>query len=120
MVGMLGDLAFYHDMNGLWHGRGISATILVLNNGGGAIFSYLPQSRLASFERNWLTPGDLDFELAAKLYRLDFQRVVNQGDFAPALTRGLANPGLSIIEIMLDRMYSMSRHQAYWEAVSAI
>ena len=73
VVALLGDLAFYHDMNGLLAARGLNITFVVLNNGGGGIFGYLPQAGLEEFERAWLTPTELDFSHAARMYGLDYQ-----------------------------------------------
>ena len=45
---IIGDLAFYHDMNGLLMAKinNINLNIVLLNNDGGGIFSYLPQKHL--------------------------------------------------------------------------
>jgi 2-succinyl-5-enolpyruvyl-6-hydroxy-3-cyclohexene-1-carboxylate synthase len=117
VVGIMGDLAFYHDMNGLLAARGIDTTLIVLNNGGGAIFGYLPQAGLEHFESDWLTPTGLDFEHAAQLYGLRFTRVSHQGEFAPALDKALAHQGPDLIEVMIERNDSLARHRAYWAAV---
>ena len=55
---ILGDVSFYHDMNGLLASRlyELNATIIVVNNRGGGIFSFLAQHSL---------PGDL-FEQALR------------------------------------------------------
>ena len=117
VAGMMGDLAFYHDMNGLLAAHGADATLIVLNNGGGGIFGYLPQAQLEHFESDWLTPTDLDFEHAARLYGLRFTRVSHQGEFAAALEAALARRGVDLIEVMIERNDSLARHRAYWAAV---
>src|SRR5947199_9260270 len=45
LVLVIGDLSFYHDLNGLLAAKkhGIQATIIVLNNDGGGMFSFLTQ-----------------------------------------------------------------------------
>ena len=48
-VGLCGDLCFLHDTNGLLGASG-SATIVVIDNDGGGIFSYLPPAELPEFE----------------------------------------------------------------------
>ena len=59
LVLVLGDLSFYHDMNGLLAARryGLNATIIVVNNDGGGIFSFLPQAAYPEvFEEYFGTP----------------------------------------------------------------
>lgn len=118
VVALLGDLAFYHDMNGLLAARGLDVVFVVLNNGGGGIFEYLPQSQLEDFERAWLTPLGLDFSHAARMYGLTYRKVAEIADFSQALTEALAG-GSHLLEVMIDREMSVSRHQAYWAAVAA-
>lgn len=117
VTALLGDLAFYHDMNGLLAARGLHITLVVLNNGGGGIFGYLPQAGLEDFERAWLTPTELDFSHAARMYGLDYQRVEGGEDFAAALVAAQQHDGPDLIEVMIDREVSLSRHKAYWAAV---
>ena len=42
----IGDISFYHDLNGLLAARqyGLNLTVVLLNNDGGGIFSFLPQA----------------------------------------------------------------------------
>lgn len=118
IFGLLGDLACYHDMNGLLAAKDIDAVIVMLNNGGGGIFGYLPQAGLDQFEQHWLTPTNLDFRKVADLYSLGFQRVVTQSGFQPALDSAMQESGLSMVEVMINREQSMARHLAWLEAVS--
>lgn len=118
VTALLGDLAFYHDMNGLLAARDVNLTLVVINNGGGGIFGYLPQAGLADFERAWLTPTGLDFSLAARMYGLNYRRVENGADFDAAYLDALAHDGPDMIEVQVDREGSASRHHAYWAAVS--
>ena len=68
---VLGDLSAYHDMNGLLAAKlhRLNATIIVLNNDGGGIFSFLPQAGYTdNFEQLFGTPHGLNFEAAARMY----------------------------------------------------
>lgn len=118
VVALLGDLAFYHDMNGLLVARGLNITFIVLNNGGGGIFSYLAQAGLEEFERAWLTPTELDFSHAARMYGLDYCHVENAEAFDAALAAALAHEGADLIEVRVDRESSVARHRDYWVAVA--
>jgi 2-succinyl-5-enolpyruvyl-6-hydroxy-3-cyclohexene-1-carboxylate synthase len=117
VAGLIGDLAFYHDMNGLLAARDSNATLIVINNDGGGIFRYLPQSGLENFERYWSTPTGLDFSHTADLYRLSFRRVSSAREFEQALADTLTQSGVKLIEAVIDPQQSVERHRAYWDAV---
>ena len=64
VVAVVGDLSFFHDITGLLMTRNseINATIVVVNNDGGGIFSFLPQAEHpAHFEKVYGTPHGLTF-----------------------------------------------------------
>jgi 2-succinyl-5-enolpyruvyl-6-hydroxy-3-cyclohexene-1-carboxylate synthase len=106
---LLGDLALYHDMNGLLaYGRGgIEATIVVLNNGGGGIFDFLPIARhREGYEDLFGTPTDLDLAKVADLYGIPYRLVTSQSAVDGALER----PGMA--EIRLDRARNVELHRA--------
>ncbi|KKK86458.1 hypothetical protein LCGC14_2763040, partial [marine sediment metagenome] len=75
LVLVIGDLSFYHDMNGLLAARRLSlqATIVLLHNDGGGIFSFLPQADDPEhFEELFGAPHGLDFRPAAEMYGLSY------------------------------------------------
>ena len=119
VVALLGDLALYHDMNGLIASRDLDATLVVFNNGGGAIFEYLPQAKLARFERYWLTPTDLELAIVAKLYGLEHVVVDRAASFGDAFCAAQRHSGSTLIEVRVDRKRSVAAHRAYWDAVAA-
>ena len=45
----------------------------------------------------------------AALFGLEFRRVRRQGEFAPALAAVLSNPGVTLIEVQIDRERSQLR-----------
>jgi len=96
----------------------MDAVIVVLNNGGGSIFGYLPQAGLEQFEEHWLTPTNLDFRTVAELYSLNFHRVSNQAEFKPALARAIQEPGPSMLEVIINREQSLARHLKWLERVT--
>jgi 2-succinyl-5-enolpyruvyl-6-hydroxy-3-cyclohexene-1-carboxylate synthase len=117
VAGLIGDLALHHDLNGLHTLRGRDAVLVVLNNGGGGIFQYLPQAGLEDFERLWRTPVATDFEHAARAFGLPHVRVDRRGAFAAALDAALAHGGPWVIEVTIDAEQSVARHRAWWDAV---
>lgn len=123
---LVGDLAFYHDMNGLLAARlhALDLTVVLVNNDGGGIFSFLPQSDAASvaprdFEALFGTPHGLDFAHTAALYGARFARPEGWAEFRAALAHALATPGLDVIEVRTDRSANVGHHRSLWAAVSA-
>ena len=118
---VIGDLSFYHDMNGLLAAQrfGLRATIVLINNDGGGIFSFLPQHDDAEhFEALWGTPHGLDFSHVAGLYGVGFQRVTTREEYKAALQASFAADGVQVIEIKTDREENLRLHQRIWDAVA--
>ena len=104
---LTGDLAFLHDVGALLFARRatIPATIVVLDDNGGGIFSFLPvaeRGEAVGFERLFRTPHDLDLAHAASLYGLDYQRAASAADLETALDAAWAEPRVSIVHVPLD------------------
>ena len=116
-VALIGDLAFYHDMNSLLAARDRKLLIILINNRGGGIFGYLPQARLEGYQAYWNTDTDLPFEHAAALYGLRYRRVERQSEFVPALQLAIADEGPQLIEVRVDREFSIRHHRAYRQRV---
>ena len=104
-------------IHGLLAANGLNAVLVVFNNGGGAIFEYLPQANLPEFEQYWLMPTALDIAQIAKLFRLTHHRTQDAAQFATALLSSLSSGGVDLIEVIVERKESVRRHKAYWEAV---
>jgi 2-succinyl-5-enolpyruvyl-6-hydroxy-3-cyclohexene-1-carboxylate synthase len=122
LVLVIGDLSFYHDSNGLLAARkyDLNATIVLLNNDGGGIFSFLPQaSEPDHFETLFGTPHGLDFQPLAETYGAAFTRVGSWKDFRSALRDSLAQTGLQVIEVPTQRARNVELHRQVWRAVSA-
>ncbi len=101
----VGDVTFYHDMNGLLAAGAheLDATIVLLNNGGGGIFRRLPVAQFEPpFTELFLTPHGLDFAHAARLYGFDHVRVEDGAAFRRHFASALAQPGRRIIEVVTD------------------
>ncbi|TKX75235.1 2-succinyl-5-enolpyruvyl-6-hydroxy-3-cyclohexene-1-carboxylic-acid synthase [Halorubrum sp. GN11_10-6_MGM] len=75
---VVGDLALYHDSNGLLAVErcDADATIVAVNNDGGGIFHELPIEEFEPpFTESFVTPHGLDFEPLADLHGLDYARI---------------------------------------------
>jgi 2-succinyl-5-enolpyruvyl-6-hydroxy-3-cyclohexene-1-carboxylate synthase len=144
VVLLIGDVALAHDIGGLLAARRLELklTIVLLDNGGGGIFDFLPVSgaRMALtggphedsqhtgarddsgladiYTRHVATPTGLDFAGAAALYGLSHERVGDVPAFRAALERALAHDGSSIVEVPGERVANVQLHERVWETVS--
>ena len=122
LVLVIGDIAFYHDMNGLLAAKlhALDATIVIVNNDGGGIFSFLPQAdHPAHFEQLFGTPHGLDFEPAARMYGARYTRTEGWQSLRDAVSAGIAGSGLHIVEIRTDRQRNVTLHRDAWAAVAS-
>jgi 2-succinyl-5-enolpyruvyl-6-hydroxy-3-cyclohexene-1-carboxylate synthase len=121
-VGVLGDLALFHDMNGLLALKGTRHPVgfIVVNNDGGGIFHTLPvREHEPAFSRFITTPHGLDFEKVAALYALSFRRVEEVGALAGVLSGLLEGGGPFILEVRVPRAEGHEARRAFMNALVA-
>ena len=118
---LIGDLSFLHDLNGLWPvGRyDLDLTVLLVNNNGGGIFSFLPQRAAlpARFDEWWGTPHGLDLSHAVALHRGRY--ALADGALGDTLTAALSRPGLDVIELRTERDRNVELHRQVWARAAA-
>jgi 2-succinyl-5-enolpyruvyl-6-hydroxy-3-cyclohexene-1-carboxylate synthase len=123
---LTGDLAFLHDVGGLLVARrsGVPLTVVVVNNDGGGIFSFLPIARAeeaqAHYEALWGTPHGVDLSHAAALYGARFRRPDSPASLRAAVTEGLKGGGLQVIEVrVVERMKNVELHRQLFAKMAA-
>jgi len=119
VVIVTGDLGFYHDLNGLLAVKrhAVRATIILINNDGGGIFSFLPQADCgAQAEEYFFTPHGLDFRGAAEMYGCVFTRVASWEQFRAAVTTSLQAQRTHVIEVPSERRRNVELHRQVWAA----
>lgn len=122
LVAIVGDITFYHDMNGLLavHRCGVPVTIVLLNNDGGGIFHRLPISKFdPDFTDYFITAHGLDYSHSAKLYGLDYIRADTRDAFRQAFTESVTNRTSTIIEVRTDAQADLKRRNEIVSAVHA-
>lgn len=116
---VVGDLSFHHDLNALAalrEGRA-RATIVVVNNDGGGIFSFLPVARHGdAFERYFGTPHGLDLARAAALYGVPHARCATGEELRARAAASLAARTTVILEVRTERAANRDAHQALADA----
>lgn len=111
-----GDLAFYHDLNGLHNSLKykIPLTIILVNNNGGGIFESLPISSYGEiFEKNFRTPLNLNFVRFVEGYGGTYFKVRTKKEFELKLNNAVKSKKLTVIEITTDSKKSKQMRNNY-------
>ena len=102
-VCLIGDGSAMYSIQALWTAaqRRLPLTIVVINNSGyGAMRSFSQVMQVRNVPGLEL-PG-IDFVKIAEGMGCDAMRITKSSELAPALKRGLAHEGTSLIEVMVD------------------
>lgn len=120
VVLVLGDLSFYHDLNGLLAAKqhNLDITIIVINNDGGGIFSFLPQADVDGFEKLFATPHGLQFAPAVHMYGGKHTTITSLKAFCQVIPEAIKQGGLQVIEVQTDRLANKNMHDDVWQAVA--
>jgi len=118
---IIGDVSFFHDMNGLIMSKlhDLDITIVCLNNNGGGIFNYLAPKEEAPehFEKLFGTPLDLDFQHVAHLYELGYEKFESVSDYKK---QTLPQFGSYLYEILTNREENTATHRQLFEQMKGI
>ncbi|MBT8401240.1 MAG: 2-succinyl-5-enolpyruvyl-6-hydroxy-3-cyclohexene-1-carboxylic-acid synthase [Rhodothermia bacterium] len=120
---LIGDLALLHDLNSLDLVRRSTRpiTIVVVNNDGGGVFSFLPIAKLGpGFETFFGTPHGLSFEHAAKQFDIPYACPETSDEFGRAMQSPSASGKSRMIEVRTDRQSNHALHLEIYEAVDSI
>jgi len=118
---LTGDLAFLHDLGGLLtaHREKLSLTVVVIQNDGGGIFSFLPIAQhTPHFEALFGTPHGLaSLEPAAALFQAHYAAPRTVSELKHALGQGLRG-GLHLLEVRVDRQSNPEHHRTLLSQIS--
>jgi 2-succinyl-5-enolpyruvyl-6-hydroxy-3-cyclohexene-1-carboxylate synthase len=117
---LIGDVAFLHDSNALINlvERGVGVRVVVIDNRGGGIFSFLDQAKALDrepFERFYGTPHASDLEALAKAHMVDACTVTSKSQFATKFDE--LRTGVLVVKT--DRQQNVEDHQRINDAVGA-
>jgi 2-succinyl-5-enolpyruvyl-6-hydroxy-3-cyclohexene-1-carboxylate synthase len=116
---LIGDLALLHDLNSLAMLREVHVIVVVLNNDGGGIFSFLPVARHEEFFETYVgTPQDVGFEPAAKMFGLAYEHPGTIEDFVEAYGSACSRGSSTLIEIDTDRKENVALHRRLLQEVA--
>lgn len=111
---IVGDLTFFHDLNGLILSElyQLPITVILINNNGGGIFSFLPQVELPRhFELLFGTPLNIDFKHAVEMYKGQYQLVNSWNHLEILFQDSDFAEGLRVWEIRTNRENNLLEHR---------
>jgi 2-succinyl-5-enolpyruvyl-6-hydroxy-3-cyclohexene-1-carboxylate synthase len=117
---LIGDLAFLHDLNslGLIRDRGI--TVVVVNNDGGGIFSFLPIADHEDlFEPYFGAAHGLQFDSAAALYGISHHQPRSLAELRELLVTTRESSSPAIIEVRTSRQENAEEHRRLQRLVTS-
>jgi 2-succinyl-5-enolpyruvyl-6-hydroxy-3-cyclohexene-1-carboxylate synthase len=122
MVALVGDLAFLYDAGALLWAREqrVALTLVVVDNDGGGIFSFLPQAAamdVSAFERLWGTPHGVDLTAVASAYGVPALRVDRADEVESAVLDAMAAGSLRVVVVGTDRVANVRVHEELHAAV---
>ena len=95
--------------------------MVVLDNDGGGIFSFLPiasQGESVGFEEHFRTAHGLDLGPIAASLGASFTRVTSWEHLGASLKESLASTGLTVLQVPVDRDRNVAHHREISSAVS--
>ena len=118
---LIGDVALLHDSSSLaaLAGRHIDLTIVVTDNDGGAIFSFLPQATALSterFEQLFGTPHHTDLVALAAAHGVSARTVDSLTELRAAVS---ATRRISMVRVATNRATNVAVHGRLHDAVAA-
>ena len=117
---LIGDIALLHDVNGLINlaSRKIDLRIVVIDNNGGGIFSFLPQAQAldeAKFEKIFGTPHDANIKMLAQAHQINTHELTNISDLAEVLSQR----GPWLARAVTDRQENVKVHERINQMVAS-
>jgi 2-succinyl-5-enolpyruvyl-6-hydroxy-3-cyclohexene-1-carboxylate synthase len=115
---LLGDIALVHDASGLvgLARRAVDLRVVVVDNDGGGIFSFLPQASELScerFEQLYGTPHGSDIAALLAAHGLPVTAVSSVDELRAAIRR----PGPHAVHVRTERTANVAHHAAIHDAV---
>lgn len=118
---LIGDVAFLHDNNGLLglDGRDVDLCIVIVDNDGGGIFSFLPQAGALDheeFELLYGTPHGVDISMLVHAHGLPVLVASDDAAVAMAVTAALSIGGVHVVLANTDRDANVAVHDRLQQA----
>jgi 2-succinyl-5-enolpyruvyl-6-hydroxy-3-cyclohexene-1-carboxylate synthase len=119
---LMGDLTLLHDAGGLlWSARRAHpAVLVVLNNGGGEIFSLLPQLSLPEHRELFVTPHGMDIGAVCHAAGAGREQIEHARELIPAMARAARAGGVRVVEVAIDPELGRARRGELRDRVRSV
>ncbi|TCD47908.1 2-succinyl-5-enolpyruvyl-6-hydroxy-3-cyclohexene-1-carboxylic-acid synthase [Chlorobium sp. N1] len=120
---LIGDIAFLHDLNALSLLASLSRPmrIVLLNNNGGGIFSFLPVAACDDiFEEHFATPQHFSARPAAEMFGLGYAAPRTNREFEACFLEAGRSKKSTLIEIVTSRQENVERHRTLQARFNAL
>ena len=113
-----GDLAFLYDANAMLTDPNSSKpNIVVMNNGGGGIFRWLPGTQHHDmFERHFETPPNRTVKQQAEAMNATCLTATNAKELADALAQAISTPSFVVVDVQTPSSQSAQECERYLNA----
>jgi 2-succinyl-5-enolpyruvyl-6-hydroxy-3-cyclohexene-1-carboxylate synthase len=111
---LLGDLAWIYDLGAVaWNARRIDLdlTVVIVDNGGGHIFSQLPQRELPEHRNLFVTPHELNISAVCAAFGVPYVQVERAGDLTVAMSHQEPADGMRIVHVVVPSTVGLRRRE---------
>jgi 2-succinyl-5-enolpyruvyl-6-hydroxy-3-cyclohexene-1-carboxylate synthase len=117
---VLGDLTFLHDVSALISPTESNCKIFVINNGGGGIFSTLPQAGVNGFEKIFGTPHNQNISKIISGFGIENEVIKSESDLKRAITHPVNGFKVFIVEVPSREDMAKNLKDIYARASNAV
>jgi len=119
VLAVAGDLSLQYDNNAFWAGMPANLKVIVVNNGGGDIFRFIPgPQQVPGYEKYFVYRREGPFDRLAAHYGIPYRRVKAEGNretFARAIREFLASEGPGMLDADTSAVPNAEILRAYFD-----
>ncbi len=122
VTAIVGDLSALHDLNSLsmLTKEGIKVILIIVNNDGGGIFSFLPISAYPeTFEKYFGVPHGYNFENICKMFGLDYKVANKKEELKELYLKALEDEKSCVIEVPTNRPENLKLHKELQDSIKS-
>ncbi|MFA5298242.1 MAG: 2-succinyl-5-enolpyruvyl-6-hydroxy-3-cyclohexene-1-carboxylic-acid synthase [Lutibacter sp.] len=120
-VFITGDISFFYDSNALWNNYiPKNFRIILINNGGGGIFRFIPGPKQSDALDYFETPHHLTAEHLCKMYHFEYHKAKDEAELQEQLSNFYKESNLpKVLEIFTPRLENDNILKAYFNNLKA-